>query len=173
VNLNFQKKELGVMAKTLVLYYSYEGHTKKVAEVIAKEISADIEGVKPIKEMKTKGFGKFLWGGSQVVMKKKPELKPLNVNPDDYDIVFVGTPVWAFTYAPPVKTILETGILKNKKVAFFYTHEGGAGKTEENAKNVIEKNNAYLGGLSCVNVAKDFEVLKPELIQWAREMSDK
>ncbi|MEA1883346.1 MAG: flavodoxin [Thermotogota bacterium] len=160
------------MSKTLVLYYSYEGHTKKVAEVIAKELSTDIEGVKPIKEMKTKGFGKFLWGGSQVVMKKKPELKPMNVNPDDYDTIFVGTPVWAFTYAPPVKTILESGMLKNKKVAFFYTHEGGEGKTEENAKTVIENNNTYLGGFSCMNVAKDFETLKPKVIQWVKEMSD-
>lgn len=162
-----------VMAKILVLYYSYEGHTKKVAEVIAKELSADIELVKPIKEMKTKGFGKFLWGGSQVVMKKKPELKPMSVRPDDYDTIFIGTPVWAFTYAPPVKTLLETGILKNKKIAFFYTHEGGAGKTEENAKTVIEKSNTYLGGFSCVNVAKDFDTLKPEVMQWAREMSEK
>jgi len=158
------------MAKTLVLYYSYEGNTKKIAEVIAKALTADIEGVKPIKEMKSKGFGKFLWGGGQVVMKKKPDLKPLNVNPDDYDTIFVGTPVWAFTYAPPAKTILETGILRNKKVAFFYTHEGGAGKTEENAKKVIEKNNTYLGGFSCVNVAKDFENLKPEVIHWAKDM---
>jgi len=162
-----------VMAKTLVLYYSYEGNTRKIAEVIAKALSADIEGVKPIKEMKSKGFGKFLWGGSQVVMKKKPELKPLNINPDDYDTIFVGTPVWAFTYTPPVKTILETGILRNKKVAFFYTHEGGAGKTEENAKKVIEQDNTYLGGYSCVNVAKDFERIKTEVIQWAKEMSEK
>ncbi|HPF17383.1 MAG TPA: flavodoxin [Thermotogota bacterium] len=161
------------MGKILVLYYSYEGHTKKIAEVIAKELSADIEGIKPIKEMKSKGFGKFLWGGGQVVMKKKPELKPMNVNPDDYDLIFIGTPVWAFTYAPPVKTILETGILRDKKIAFFYTHEGGEGKTEENAKAVIEKSNTYLGGFSCVNVEKDYEALKPELIQWVNKMSKK
>src|SRR6056297_2836113 len=127
------------MAKTLVLYYSYEGHTKKVAEVIAKELSADIEGVKPIKEMKTKGFGKFIWGGGQVVMKKKPELKPMNVNPDDYDTIFVGTPVWAFTYAPPVKTILETGMLKNKKVPFSTLTRADQAKQKRMPKPLLRK----------------------------------
>jgi flavodoxin len=161
------------MAKTLVLYYSYEGTTKKIAEIIAKELGADIEGIKPVKEMKTKGFGKYFWGGSQIVMKKTPELKSMSVNPGDYDTIFIGTPVWAFTYAPPVKTILETGILMNKKVAFFYTHEGGSGKTEENAKAAIERENEFIGALSCVNVTKEFVTLKPEVAKWAKEMSEK
>jgi len=49
-----RKMEMTVMAKTLVLYYSCEDHTKKVAEVIAKELSVDIGGVKTIKEMTEK-----------------------------------------------------------------------------------------------------------------------
>lgn len=160
------------MAKILVLFYSYEGNTKKIAEVIANELNADIQEVKPVKEMRSRGFGKFLWGGSQVVMKKKPELRQMDFNPEDYDTIYVGTPVWAFTYSPPIKTILETGILKNKKVAFFYTHEGGPGKTEENARNVIEQNNIFLGALSCPNVANDFVTLKPEVVKWVKDMSE-
>ncbi|HOO33796.1 MAG TPA: flavodoxin [Thermotogota bacterium] len=161
------------MAKTLVLYYSYEGNTKKIAEIIAKELGADIEEVKPVKEMSSRGFGKFVWGGSQVVMNRKPALRPIKMNPDDYELIFIGTPVWAFTYAPPIKTVIETGLFKDKKVAFFCTHEGGPGKTEEKAKKAIEKENEFIGSINFANVAKDFVTLKPEVERWAKEMSDK
>jgi len=162
-----------MMAKTLVLYYSFEGNTKKIAEVIAKETGADIEEVKPVKEMRSRGFGKFLWGGSQVIMNKKPELRTLKVNPNDYDLIFIGTPVWASTYAPPIKTVLETGLFRNKKVAFFCTHEGGPGKIEEKAKNVIEKENEFIGSINLLNVAKNLDQIKMEISAWAKEMSDK
>ncbi|KOA18696.1 flavodoxin [Clostridium homopropionicum DSM 5847] len=73
------------MSKILVLYYSFEGSTKKIAEIIAKNIDAKLEEVKPVNELKSKGFSKFIWGGSQVIIGKKPKLLPIGVNLDDYD----------------------------------------------------------------------------------------
>ena len=54
------------MSKVLVVYYSFEGHTKKIAEKISQNLNADILEVKPKNEKKSSGFSKFLWGGSQV-----------------------------------------------------------------------------------------------------------
>ena len=127
------------MSKTLVLFYSFEGNTKRVAELIASSIGADIEEIKPVKEMKSKGFSKFIWGGGQVVMNKKPKLKPLQVNLDDYKTILLGTPIWVGTFSPPISTLLENGYLKNKRIAYFFTHEGGADKAVEKVKAVIGK----------------------------------
>lgn len=44
--------------KKLVVFYSFEGNTKFLAEAIANEIKADILELKPKKEIKTKGFFK-------------------------------------------------------------------------------------------------------------------
>ena len=96
------------MTKTLVLFYSYEGSTRKIAELIASSIDADIEEIKPVKEMKSKGFAKYVWGGRQAAMRTQPKLEPLNVNLDDYDTIFLGSPVWAFTYSPPIRSLLKT-----------------------------------------------------------------
>ena len=55
--------------KTLIVYYSYEGNTKIIAETIGKSIEADIMELKPEKEMTSKGFMKYVWGGRAAVMK--------------------------------------------------------------------------------------------------------
>lgn len=115
----------------LMVYYSYEGNTELLAENMADEIGADLLRLIPEKEMKSKGFMKFVWGGKQAVMGKKPPLKKLDKNPDEYDLIIIGTPVWAGRPAPPVKTFMVDNLPGEKKLAFFYTYEGGEGKTLE------------------------------------------
>jgi len=161
------------MSKILVLFYSYEGSTRKIAELIASTIDADIEEIKPVKEMKSKGFAKFMWGGGQVVMKKRPELNPLNVNLDDYDTIFLGSPVWAFTISPPISSLLEKGCLKGKKIAFFHCQDGAPAKTEEHAKAAIEKENTWLSAFGCTNVPGNYESLKDQVVTWAKETVNK
>lgn len=158
--------------KALILYYSFEGNTKKVAEYLSKEIGADIEEIKPVNEIKSKGFSKFIWGGSQVVMGKKPEILPLKSDISSYDIIFIGSPIWAGTYAPPVKTFVEDQI-RGKKIAYFYTHDGGHRKSVERAKEAINQNNNFLGAIDFQGVSKGKEEYKELILSWAKEIVQK
>ena len=54
----------------IVIFYSFEGNTKLIAENIAKTIGADLLELKLKKEMKSKGFMKYFWGGKAAIMKK-------------------------------------------------------------------------------------------------------
>lgn len=58
------------LSKVLVAYYSFEGTTELIAKTIAEIAQADILSIKPVNELKSKGFSKYFWGGSQVFMKK-------------------------------------------------------------------------------------------------------
>ncbi|RQD69640.1 MAG: flavodoxin [Tindallia sp. MSAO_Bac2] len=122
------------MRKILVVYYSLEGNTKMIAKEIAGYLGADEEEIRPLKEIGT-GFSKYFWGSSQVLMKKKPEIHSLQFNPENYDTIIIGTPVWAWTYAPPIATFLSKTNLKGKNVAFFSCHGGQNGKTFQNFKD--------------------------------------
>jgi flavodoxin len=79
--------------------------------------------------MKSKGFMKFVWGGKQAVMGEKPAIKELEKDPVNYDLIIIGTPVWAGRPAPPIKTFMEDLLPQDKDLAFFYTYEGGEGST--------------------------------------------
>ncbi len=114
---------------TLVIYYSFEGNTQLMAESMAQATHADILPITPEKEMTSKGFSKYIWGGSQVVMKQKPAILPLQVDLKEYDLLLLGTPVWAWTYAPPIATLLHTTDFSHKAVGLFACHGGQLGKT--------------------------------------------
>lgn len=158
------------MNKIIVVYYSFEGSTKGVAEMLAQHLNADLMEVKPAKELKSKGFSKFIWGGSQVVMGKKPDLIPFKKNLDEYDIIFVGTPIWAGTYTPPIKTLLEGNYIEGKKVAYFYSHEGGHKKAVAKAQAVIEQKNTFIGAKDFKNPKKNMESSSQEARSWAEEV---
>lgn len=120
--------------KTLVIYYSFEGNTEYAAKELAKKLGADIQRIEPVNELKSKGFYKYIWGGRQAVMKKKPEIISLDKNPQDYDIVVIGSPVWASTYAPPIRSLLDRYPIEDKKIGLFMCHDGGPGKAMERLK---------------------------------------
>jgi len=111
--------------------------TAFIAQTIASEINADLLELKPIKEIKARGLITFISGGKQVMMKEKPKLLPLSKNPDDYDLIFLGTPVWAWNFSPPLRSFFDQVKLQNKKVGFFCCYSGQIGKTLINMKRTI------------------------------------
>jgi flavodoxin len=158
--------------KILVVYYSYEGSTRLISENIAQEISADILECKPIKDLSSKGFSKYFWGGRQVIFKKKPELEPYEKNPNDYDLIIIGTPVWAFNYSPAIRSFLSQTKLSDKKIALFCCHEGGIGKTLENLKKDL-LNNTVVDETDFLNVFDNKEKSISKAINWAKNLKEK
>lgn len=126
--------------KVLIVYYSLEGNTKLIGQSIANAVNADIFELETKKEIKSQGFMKYFWGGKQVMMKEQPELLPFNKDIENYDILFLGTPVWAWNYAPAFNTFFSKTKLKNKKIALFCCHGGQKGKTFANMKKALEGN---------------------------------
>ncbi|MFH0875165.1 MAG: hypothetical protein V1859_04445 [archaeon] len=104
--------------KTLVAYYSRSGATKKIAEDIAHKLGADIERIIDMKDRK--GALGFISGGKDAVLKHLTKIKPVEKEPQSYDLVIVGTPIWAGTMVPAVRTYLHENML-SKKTAFFFT----------------------------------------------------
>lgn len=156
------------MSKSIIVYYSFEGNTKKVAKYLSKELNLPNEELLLVKDFGSKGFTKYFWGGSQVMMKKKPELKPLKVNLDDYDTIFLGSPIWAGTYSPAIRTLLEDGIIKGKKIAFFYCSDGGPGKAESKIRDIVNINNKLISSFGLVKVRDNFESIKVGVLNWAK-----
>ena len=127
---------------TAIVYYSMSGNTGYVAEKIATALNADLISLVPKKAYPDSGFRKFLWGGKSALMGDRPKLEPYDFDGASYDLVIFGSPVWAGTFAPPLRTFLHQhrDELQGKRLAAFFCCSGGPGK-------VLEKFNAYLDGI--------------------------
>jgi flavodoxin len=111
--------------KVAVVYFSLEGNTKYVAEKIAGELDADIIPLIPAKEYPTGKVSKFFWGGKSSTFKEMPKLEAYQFDAKKYDLVILGTPIWAGTFAPPLRTFIKDNKLTGKKVALFASCSGG------------------------------------------------
>lgn len=120
--------------KILVLYYSRTGMTKKLADELAKKLNADIEEI--IDYTDRSGALGYLAAGRDATLRRLTEIKPLEKNPADYDVVLLGTPIWSWNLSTPIRTVAEQYKGRFNKVALFCTM-GGSG--EVRAQNDLEK----------------------------------
>lgn len=125
------------MVKTIIVYYSRTGNTKKLSEFLAKRTGYDIEEL--IDTKSRKGVWGWIISGRDALKKNLTEIKKLNKDISKYDIVLVGTPNWGATIVPAVRTFLTENKSKIKKVAFFQTRGG------ENDQNVFLAMEEVLG----------------------------
>ena len=121
--------------KMLVLYYSQTGNTKAVAEEIANKLGADIEEitmVDPYDPDFQATINRCMKEREQEIL---PTINPVKADLANYDVIFLGYPVWFGTYAPPVITFLKDADLSGKKIVPFCTF--GSGGLESSVKDLV------------------------------------
>lgn len=123
--------------KVLVLYYSQSGSTAAVAEEIASRLGAESEAILPVLPYDGDFQATVERGRVELESGALPEIKPLAHNVADYDIIFLGYPVWFGTFAPPVSSFLEDNDLAGKKVVPFCTF--GSGGLDSSVRDLKEK----------------------------------
>jgi len=149
--------------KTLTVFYSRTGNTKKIAKEIAKLVQGDMEEI--IDEKNRKGLLGWLISGMDAFLKRYTTIKQIEKNPSQYDIVIVGTPIWATNISTPIRTYIHNYKDGFKNTAFFCTSAGDRPKDTlkifKDMENLCSKNPAALISFSERNVkANSFEKIK-------------
>lgn len=159
--------------KALVVFYSSSGNTRMIAHTIAETLNADEEELKPVKALNANGIGYVFWGIRQLVTQSKPSLLSLTHNPDDYDLIVIGTPVWSYTITPPIRSFLENYHISGKKIAIFCCHGGGKGKTLENMKSYLQDNEIIGETDFCEPLKNSPEENKKNAAEWIKNITEK
>jgi hypothetical protein len=110
--------------KTLIVFYSRTGCTRAVAGKLAPLLGADLEDLRETADRS--GALGYLRAGRDAAQGRPAELLPGVRRADGYDLVVVGTPVWAFTMCPAVRAWLMREAAGLRAVAFLCT-QGGSG----------------------------------------------
>jgi flavodoxin len=157
--------------KTAVVYYSYDGSTVAVAEFFKNSLQADVFRIETQDEKKRGGLAKYIWGSRQVLSNAKPDLKPLAFDPEPYDLLIIGGPVWAGAPAPALVSYLSSAKLSGKKLALFLCSKGGSKGSLDKFKALVPDSTVE-GTLGLVGVKKDAESgeLQLKLNDWIRKL---
>ncbi|MFK5952639.1 MAG: flavodoxin [Desulfobacterium sp.] len=110
----------------LIAYYSRHGNTRKIAELIKCATGADLFEIELVRSCTTDYDAVVAQAKTQIRSSFWPELESMPET-DSYEVVFLGTPIWWHTMAPPLASFIEHFDLEKKTVVPFYTHCGGGG----------------------------------------------
>jgi flavodoxin len=153
--------------KSLVVYYSRTGKTRFVAEAIASKLGADIEEIVDLK----KRDGKLGWimGGKDASQKKQTEIAPMKRATCDYDLFILGTPIWAWSPTPAVRTYVARNVLEGKKVAVFYTFDSDPKQASHKIREMLP-NVEVVGELSLKEPSKNKEETEKKIAEWCSNL---
>lgn len=106
----------------LVVFYSDTGHTRAAAERVARALDGEVEAiVAPGLGRGVTGFVKRVW---TALRGRSVRIEPTRYDPDAFDLVIVGAPVWANHVAAPTRTYLEKYAAALPAVGFLLTLTG-------------------------------------------------
>ena len=114
--------------KKAVVFYSLSGNTQAAAKEIAEGIGADLIELKLVKPFPTEKSKQLALGGMQAMFGMKPAIQELSKNIKEYDVLILGTPIWAGTIAAPVHSFLNKYQVLDKIVAVFTFSGAGDNK---------------------------------------------
>jgi len=155
--------------KSLVVYYSRTGVTRKVAAEIAGALGSDIEEI--VDQKDRRGIWGWFMAGRDATLKKLVNIDPNKRDPSNYDLVVIGTPVWAWTMTPAIRAYIAANSAHFKKVAFFLTMGGACGKTFKTMEDLCGKKPLAVLDLKETEVRKEKHIQK--IKDFAVEISGK
>lgn len=125
--------------KMLIVYYSISnGNTERIARQLQIATGADIEKIET-EQPYTGSYQEIVEQGQrEVTANYQPKIKRVIQDPENYDVIAIGTPTWWYTMAPAVKTFLKEHNWEGKKIIPFQTHGGWAGHVFEDISAICD-----------------------------------
>ena len=144
--------------KILIAYFSYSGTTKNAAENISQKLGGDLFEITPKKEYSNV----YTQSNSEIRRNERPELLSEVGNMEQYDIVFVGYPVWWHATPAVINSFLESYDLRGKLIIPFCT-SGGSDIDETMSTFLDSCEGLAVYGEKCINSVSDID-------NWLKEL---
>lgn len=149
------------MSNTLIVYYSHSGNTRKLANLIAQQIDADCLEIIPEKPYPNDYTSVVNQAKQEISRNFRPALKNAQINLNKYTTIFIGSPNWWSSIAPPIATFIDTNNLSAKKIIPFCTHGGGGfGHIPQDIKKLCPQSKILTGLASYDSTASNTDIHK-------------
>lgn len=155
--------------KAIIIYYSYSGNTRRVAEQLGTAIGADLAEIQTVKPYTGSYDDVVDQGQREVNSGFCPEIQPLDLDLEQYDTIILGTPVWWYTFAPAMNSFLRSADLFGKTVYPFATNGGWLGHTFSDLRNACRGASVQAGLNIRFNGSRQL-TSEADIRKWARQI---
>ena len=122
------------MSKKAIVFYSYGNNTKKIVDEILKVVKADVYEIKPVNPFPEDYQTLVDMEENKQGQDELIEITDSNIKLKEYDTIILGTPVWWYTMASPIRSFLKKNDFTGKTIIPFITNGGFIGTTLEDIK---------------------------------------
>ncbi len=157
--------------KTLIVYYSYTGNTKKIANAIKNHLNCDILEVTPKIPFSNDYDEVVAEYQNNSIEDKSIEINDIGIDLKEYDKIIIGSPVWWYTICPVITSFLKKYDLSGKKIYPFATNAGWLGKTFKDIETLCP-NSEVKRGMNIVfeSYTDNLVTSKQEIDKWIKEI---
>lgn len=157
--------------KTLIVYYSYTGNTKKIANAIKNNLNCDILEVTPKIPFSNDYDEVVSEYQNNSIKDKSIEINNIEIDLKEYDKIIIGSPVWWYTICPVITSFLKEYDLSGKKIYPFATNAGWLGKTFKDIETLCP-NSEVEKGMNIVfeSYTDNLVTSKQEIDKWIKEI---
>lgn len=153
--------------KSLVVYYSRTGNAKFVAQTIPEQLESEIEEIKDLKSRE--GTLGWISAGRDATQGKQAQIAETTKNPADFDLIILGTPVWAWSPTPAIRAYIAKNNLAEKKVALFFTLDNKPRQAIEKTKALMP-NATFIGELAVTKALANKEETQKKVAEWCKSL---
>jgi flavodoxin len=123
--------------KSLVVYHSRTGHTRTVANYVHALVGGDLVEIETVDPYPEDYDTLVALNVAQQQSEYKPPLQTVIENIRDYDIVFIGSPLWNVRLTPPARSFLSSHDLSGRTVVPFVTYiVSGMGRSRQDIQEI-------------------------------------
>ena len=120
--------------KTLLVFFSYTGNTKIIADMIKDKLNCDVFEIKTVIPYSEDYDTVVNDEQNSEASNHLPEIQNIDIDLSQYDEIILGTPVWWYRPVPAIRTFLTQNDLSGKIIKPFATNAGWLGKTFKEIK---------------------------------------
>jgi flavodoxin len=144
--------------KICIIYHSETGNTRHVAQHLSSAFESKLVEINDVAPYSR--FTRFLVWCKMARGEELTEIEPKSIDISEFDLIVIGSPVWAFKPTPAIHTAIA-GLVgcMGKPVVAFSTHGGRPGETDATFKKWIEGRGMVLAAVMNIN-EKDIENVK-------------
>lgn len=123
--------------KSIIVFYSLGGSTKRLMEQMAKEKEMECAEITEVKRRSK--LAAFIPGIIQVAKGSSSKINEMNIDFTSYDEIVIASPIWASHQVPAINAFIEKYLPEGKKVTVYMVSMSGTSEHESIKKKIEEK----------------------------------